>query len=59
MGFIGPIEMDDRRPFFGEESHKNPPEKFMQFFLPVLDCTKPEMRNIWADPGPTLGSWRP
>ena len=55
MRFIGPIEMDDRRPFFGEGgwSHKNP-DKIVQFSLPVLDCTEPEMRT-----GPTLGSRRP
>ena len=30
------------------------PEK--PFSWHVLDCTKPEMRNIWVVPGPTLGS---
>ena len=67
MGFIGPIEMKPRRPFFffwrspefgqkncfnfGEDllfflrSLENP-EKSVPFSLPVLDCTKPEMRNI-------------
>ena len=31
----------------------------MPFSLPVLDYTKPEMRNIEVVPGPTLGSRRP
>ena len=36
--------------FFGE---------IVPFSLFLLDCTKPEMRNILAVPGPTLGSRRP
>ena len=39
-------------------SLKNP-EKIVPFSLHVLDCTKPERRNIWVVPGPTLGSRRP
>ena len=31
-------------------------EKSVPFSLPVLDYTKPEMRNIWVVPGPTLGA---
>ena len=77
-GFIGPIEMKHRRPFFflrspefGQENRFNfgedlffwrsleNPEKSVPFFLLVLDCTKPEMRNICAVPRPTLGSRRP
>ena len=67
MGFIGPIEMKHRRPFFsvwrspkfGQKKRFNfgedlflfwrsleNPEKSVPFSLPVLDCTKPEMRNI-------------
>ena len=46
------------RSFFFWRSLENS-EKSVPFSLPVLDCTKPEMRNIWAVPRPTLGSWRP
>ena len=55
MGFIGPIQMEDRGPFFFLRSR----EKLCHFSCFFLDCTKPEMRNILAVPGPTLGSWRP
>ena len=41
--------------FFFLRSLENP-EKSVPFSLPVLDCTKPMMRNIKVVPGPTLGA---
>ena len=45
------------RPFFWR-SHQNP-EKTVLFSPSVLEFTKLEMPNIWADPRPTFGSRRP
>ena len=39
-------------------SHQNP-EKIGAFSCSFLEFTKPEMRNIWANSGPTFGSRRP
>ena len=39
-------------PFFLFLRSLENPEKSVPFSLPVLDCTKPEMRNIWVVPGP-------
>ena len=44
--------------FFFFWSHQIP-DKTVAFSPSVLEFTKPEMRNIWADPGPTFGSRRP
>ena len=56
--FLRSPEFEQKKRFnFGEDlfffwrSLENP-EKSVPFFLPVLDCTKPEMRNIGAVPGP-------
>ena len=44
--------------FFGGEIPSNP-DKTVAYSPSVLEFTKLEMRNIWADPGPTFGSRRP
>ena len=44
--------------FFIWRSHHNS-DQTAAFFTSILDITKPEIRHIWAGPGPTFGSRRP
>ena len=44
--------------FFFWRSHHNS-DKTAAFSPSVLEFTKPEIRHIWAGPGPTFGSRRP